>query len=258
MPQQNISITQGETKNFEFEHSSAGINDKVWFTMYNGRDPVIYKESEKYGGSSDQIEIVTTGNKKYIVKVKGIESEKLWLSNVSYKLYWINPTTEETELLYWGSVNVSPQQQQQQEPKLLGHKYIQVWDQLPDPNDFQEGDLIQIDGELKIKRENNWNNLFGIKNSVLEIIHDLGEWFFNYFKNEIGLGTPYKDEETPIIYIPFDGDGSRIIVEGIVSYNYVTGEYFSLRRQYSESNITLILDNNYPNTCSIMINIIQI
>ncbi|MCX8010517.1 MAG: hypothetical protein N3A61_05145, partial [Ignavibacteria bacterium] len=118
MPQQDISIIKGESKNFNFGHNQAHPDNRVWFTMYNGRDPVIYKESEKYGGSSDQLEIVATLDKKYIVKVKDEDSNKLWLNNVTYKLFWINPTTQEIEFLYWGNVNVSPMQLQNPQPQL--------------------------------------------------------------------------------------------------------------------------------------------
>lgn len=241
MPQQNISIIQGETKNFEFEHNAADINNRVWFTIYNGRDPVIYKESEKYGGGPDQIEIVATGNKKYIVKIKDFESEKLWLSNVSYKLYWINPTTEEMELLFWGSVNVSPLQQQEELTQLLGYKYIQVWDQLPDPDDFQEEDLVSINGQLKIKRNSAWDNIERTpKISVLNIAYDEINWSFTYILNEIGLEIPVVDEENPLIRISTQTDANRIIVQCLDYYRSDFQTLYSFGRMYSGSNEILL------------------
>lgn len=259
MPAQNISIIQGETKSFEFDHQAADVNNRVWFTMYNGRDPVIYKESEKYGGSPDQIEIVATGDKKYIVKIKGSESEKLWLSDVTYKLYWINNQTEEMELLYWGTVNVSPQQQQEQRPKLLGYKYIQVWDQLPDPEDFEEGDIIIINGQLKTKKNSVWENIkITTKISVMEIEFDKGDWFFTYIVNEIGLGDPEPVINEPAVSIPTTIDARRIIVQCTDKYDNVAEEILSFGVEYNGLKAIKLLCKTIRDNFSILVSFILI
>jgi hypothetical protein len=181
----NISIIQGETKNFDFEYQGATENDKVWFNVYNGRDVVIYKASEKEGGSSEEIEIVTTGVKKYVVKVKSNESEKLWLNNVTYKLFRIN-SNQEVEVIYSGVVNVSSQQQQQEGPIYLGTKEIEVWSELPDAQNFDEGDIISVNGELKIKKNDSWESLSAIKRRAL-IECNFASGTYSILEDEIGI-----------------------------------------------------------------------
>ena len=157
MPTQNITLTRNQASNIEFTDSNITANDRAWLVVEDNGGPHFILNTANNGGSANEIEIVLSP-KKYICKIKAVQTKNLPLTGVRYKLYrWTVNNTIET--VYEGNVIVNSEGTAEEPAKFLSYKYILEYNELPDVNAFAEGDLIMVEGVIKIKKNGNWANV---------------------------------------------------------------------------------------------------